>query len=134
MITMQDLKDMNAADMLANINTKCGSTPVLQFWAGTMPLTCEDPDTGTMLCENACSNPCWGSIVGMTITMNTVTDGTAVADGDVVYVRLKKTSGSTGCVAQWEVGADFTFSGGTVTTGDTVHVNSITADLITADA
>lgn len=128
MLIAQTLIDQVVLDMLTELNAQLAGVPVIQFWAGTMPLTPEDPDTGTMIAELACSGTVWGTLVGNVTTMNAVTPGTCVGAGDIAYVRLKPTSGGA-CIVQWEVGADFTITGGTAFIGEDISVDEITATL-----
>jgi len=129
MLIAQSLIDQVTLDMLTELNSQLAGVPVIQFWNGTMPTTPEDPDTGTLIAELACSGTVWGTLAGNVTTMNSVTPGTCVADGDIDYVRLKPTSGGA-CIVQWEVGADFTIVGGTAFTGEDISVDVITATLV----
>jgi hypothetical protein len=68
-------------------------------------------------------------LTGDTFPVGTIADGTAINDGTATYVRMK-VSGGGACILQWEVDADFTISGQPITTGDNMHIDSMSITLV----
>jgi hypothetical protein len=127
MITAVATQDTIYGDAIDDIATDIGVGGVLEFWDGTIPATCEDPDTGTMVVSCALASPAIIIATGLTATMGSIGVGTAVAAGTVVYARAKDSGGT--CILQFTCGTgseEIVFNTNVFAVSDTCTVGTIT--------
>lgn len=128
MLIAQSLIDDTMDEMHDLVNTALAGTGVIQFFDGTMPTTPEDPDTGSMLVACDMNATPFGALTGDTFSANAISPGVAINSGTPTYVRAKA-SGAGACILQWEIGADFTVTGGPIVSGNTMTIDDITITL-----
>lgn len=115
--------------MLDQMTSTIGASGLLRLYTGTEPATCATALSGnTLLVEltfNATFAPAASSGV---LTLNAITNGTAVATGTAVFFRSVKSDGTT-CVFQGTVGtsgADLNLNTTSIVSGGPVSVTSWT--------
>jgi len=116
-------------DAINDMASDLGIGAVLEFWDGSIPATCEDPDTGTLVVTCGLSSPPIIVASGLTATMGSITPGTAVAAGTVVYARAKDSGGT--CILQFTCGVtseEIVFNTNVFAIGDGCSVSVITVN------
>jgi len=127
--------DVNNQQQIAfgnKINEFASATNKLEFFDGAMPAACEDADVGTLIVTCNCSNPPGSMSSNSEYTFSSISQGTAVANGTIVYWRLK--NGSNTVILQGDVGtsgADIVVSDVDFAVDDTLDITDIVITLDT---
>lgn len=114
------------------LNTDIGTSAILKIYAGSRPANVATAiSSQTLLTSHTCGSSAFGSVSSGVLTANTIADaivGSSVSSLAPTFFRLFKSDGTTACV-DGDVGSsgDLVLSGAsTVSTGDTIHVASLT--------
>jgi len=109
------------------VNSSLGSAAVIDFFDGTLPGACEDPDDGTLIGELFFNNPPFQDPVAGISDANSIADETVVAAGTILYFRFKASGGTVVCQGTCSDtgGTDFVFDENTFGLGEEIHVDSL---------
>jgi len=127
MIIATAYRDGVRDEIVNMLNAALGSGAVLECRDGSTPATCEDSDTGNLIVSCNMDATPFALPVSNIAVANPITNGIAVEDGTVTYVRAK-TSGGT-CVLEWEIDSDFTISGQPFVVDDELSIVEIWIDV-----
>jgi len=119
------LQDTVTTNLVSALNGELGATANIHFFDGVQPAACSDADDGTELVLCQMDPTPFAAASGNVFSANTIAPGTVIADGDLLYFRMKDAGldviaqGSCGIAAE-----NIVFDDGDVTIGDTVTVTA----------
>lgn len=106
--------------------TYAGTGAIISLYTGTQPATANDALSGNTKLVDLVIASGFGTDSNGTLTLGTVSNGTAVATGTATFFRITKSDGTTvvmdGSVAV--SGADLNITSTSISTGQTVSITS----------
>jgi len=126
-INVNDAVSDTMADALSSSwNSELGSSAVLEFFDGTIPAACSDPDDGNMIISFGVNATPFTVATGINFAANAMGAGVCVFAGTVTYWRMK--DGSAVVVLQGTAGtsaADIIWDNATFNVSDVGTINNI---------
>lgn len=122
------LRDNMAIQWRLKVNTLLGASGVLEFWAGAMPATPDDADTGDLIVSMSLGSNPWQSPTANVSDLTIPSDTDAIDSGTITYYRFK--DGSNVCCLQGACGTggeEVNFDDVNFTVGDTLHITDFSA-------
>lgn len=106
--------------------TYAGTGSIIHLYTGTQPANANTALSGNTLLVSLTISGAFGTDSNGTLTVGSVSNGTAVATGTATFFRITKSDNSTvvmdGTVGTF--GADMNFNTVSIVTGDTVAISS----------
>jgi len=113
---------------MAQLITDIGASCTIKIFTGSIPTNCATPDTGVELVTFTGGSP-FGTAGGGVLTVNTISNATAVGSGTAGYFRIYPTSATTtNAVMQGTCGTsgtDMILTTATINNGNTIQFTSM---------
>jgi hypothetical protein len=86
--------EIHRTNAMTQLITDIGASCVIKIFQGTIPANCAAPDVGIELVTFAGGSP-FGTAGGGVLTVNTISNATAVSSGNAEYFRIYPTAATT---------------------------------------
>jgi len=124
MLVAESVRDDIAEQMHDIVNDALGSSPVLEFWNGTVPETPEDTPAGSLLATLTRTGSAFGALAGRQFEAEAFDSDTDVEAGTPTFARLK-VSGGGACILQFDVPDDIEISNLPMGDGETLDLTEL---------
>jgi len=125
-VVNDDVSDGMADGLALLWNTLLGSSGTLEFFDGTEPAACSDPDDGNMIISFGLNATPFTTATGINFSANAIGAGACVFAGTTTYWRMK--DGSSNVVLQGSSGlsgADINWDDNTWFVSDVGNISNI---------
>jgi len=120
--------EIHRTNAMTQLITDIGASCTIKIFTGSIPTNCATPDTGNVLVTFTGGSP-FGTAGGGVLTVNTISNATAVDSGTAGYFRIYPTAATTtNAVMQGTCGTsgtDMILTTATITNGNTIQFTSM---------